>query len=185
MARYLSPKAEAALRDLEVPEGVYYPVTTLPKHAGGRPTSYTVERGLEICELIEDGLTIDQIEAVDGMPAWETIRRWLRSFPEFQAQYARAREGSAVSIENEALRVARSATDISTAAAARIVVDTLKWMAAKRNPKVYGDKTDVNINGTVTVDVERRRELRQRLIGELSDLAKPAPLVIEHDEGES
>jgi terminase small subunit-like protein len=106
----------------------------------GRPSTFTPELATTICIMIEDGKTIDQIQATAGMPAWETIRRWLRTKPTFQALYARAHEASALTLEHEAITVARSAKDSDSAACARVMVDTIKWAAAHRNPKVYGQR---------------------------------------------
>jgi hypothetical protein len=106
--------------------------------------------------MIEEGATVREIEATEGMPSWPTLRRWLRNNEEFRTQYAHAREASAEALELRMMDEAQTATDRDSAAAARVRVDTLKWIAAKRNPKVYGDKMqhDVAHSGTVKFVVE-------------------------------
>ena len=112
----------------------------------GRPNGYSPEIADRICEAVIAGQTIREICAEKWAPAWETIRRWLGQFPAFQAQYARAREISAESFEAEIIEEARNATP-ETAAADRLRVDTLKWIAARRAPKVYGDKLTTEHTG--------------------------------------
>jgi hypothetical protein len=70
----------------------------------------------------------------------------------FARAYAHAREESAESLEAEALKVSRSATDKDSAAAARVYADTLKWAAAKRDPKRYSERTKVDVTATLTLE---------------------------------
>lgn len=116
----------------------------------GRPSSFTQQSADLICEMIAEGKTIREICAFRDMPAWETIRRWLRDNGDFQAQYARAREQSAEILENRVIEEAEKATDGEGAQIARVRIDALKWVAGKRAPKVYGDRVVQEHEGTVT-----------------------------------
>lgn len=116
---------------------------------GGRPSSYTQEAAQEICRRIEEGETLRQICGSNGLPAWETVRRWLRERAEFRAQYACAREESADALEARIVTEMDMAVDGETAAIARVRIDALKWMAGKRAPKVYGDK--INLSGSIGI----------------------------------
>ena len=51
-----------------------------------------------------------------------------------------------------ALRKSTEATDKDTAAAVRVQVDAMKWAAAKRNPRIYGERIDVNHEGKITLE---------------------------------
>ena len=64
--------------------------------------------------------------------------------------YARAREGSAEVLENEAMLASKAAT-AEDAHARRLEVDTLKWAAAKRYPKQYSDRIQQDVNATVSL----------------------------------
>jgi 1,6-anhydro-N-acetylmuramate kinase len=77
------------------------------------------------------------------MPSWPAICRWMRENEEFRKQYAQARELSAEALEAEALFAVRTARTTEDAAIARGILDAVKWSAAKRNPKVFGEKMDV------------------------------------------
>ena len=76
----------------------------------------------------------------------DTIRRWALEDAEAYGLYTRARNISAGALEDEALTVARRSTAESYGAD-RVLIDTLKWAAAKRYPKGYGDKVDITTDG--------------------------------------
>ena len=99
------------------------------------------------------GDTLDVAAKRHGTTA-QTLRNWALDDQEAFALYARARNISAGHLEDEALSVARAST-ATTSAADRVLVDTLKWAAAKRYPKEYGDRQMNESTGTVTVRVIR------------------------------
>jgi hypothetical protein len=73
---------------------------------------------------------------------------WLNDDPEFAAQYARARDMSP-----------------ETAQAARLQVETRKWIASKLKPKKYGDKpADISVSTHVHnhISVEEQKQLQER-----------------------
>ena len=72
------------------------------------------------------------------MPANQTVRNWLNTNQDFVLQYARAREDQAEYYADEMVEIADSA-DKDTANAARVRVDTRKWIASKLRPKKYGE----------------------------------------------
>ena len=101
----------------------------------------------EIIILIEEGNTLRQICEREGMPAWSGLRGFIRSDERRMTQYAHAREVATEAFEEELLAAARSAT-FDDANAKRLHVDALKWILAKRAPKVYGDKITQEHPGT-------------------------------------
>lgn len=104
----------------------------------GRPSSYSDEAAEQVCRVIASGGTLEQAGKAVGVSD-ETILRWLRDRPDFRGEYARARAQQghwyADKISEITLDPKREPADI----AAR--VNALKWLAAKRTPKVYGDRT--------------------------------------------
>lgn len=118
----------------------------------GRPSTYTEEIGLKLCERIANGENVKAVCRDSDMPDWTTLMRWRLRFPEFATRYARAREASAEALEMEALEIAETATDKDTAAAVRVRVDAMKWAAAKRHPRMYGDRIDVNHEGKISLE---------------------------------
>ena len=57
----------------------------------GRPSLYSDELAEKIVELIADGYSERQIEAMEGMPSRRTMLRWKEERPEFCRLSARAR----------------------------------------------------------------------------------------------
>ncbi len=87
------------------------------------------------------------------MPTVTTVMRWLSDDEEWREQYARAREAG-----NDAM-----AEDIQAIADQedldpndkRVRIDARKWLLAKRQPKKYGEKLDLNHGGEVAHTVTR------------------------------
>lgn len=80
------------------------------------------------------------------------ISECILSKPEMRKQWDEARETSADAYMDEAMEIARSKVDKEYAQHARTHIDTLKWAARIRNPRLYGDKTQLDVN-VKTVDL--------------------------------
>jgi hypothetical protein len=100
---------------------------------------YTKDLATAFLERVDKGEHVMQICARPDMPCWRTIQNWRRKNPSFAASYLRVREASAEFLEHEAINEGDKATDRDSSAAARVRIDTLKWAAAKRNPRTHGD----------------------------------------------
>lgn len=112
----------------------------------GRPSSYSADMALYICEQLAIGRSLRAICAEDGAPDAKTIFRWLDSQETFRQQYARARELQAERLAAETVEIADAASneDYNTA---RLRVDARKWYASKLAPKVYGDRITTEVTG--------------------------------------
>lgn len=111
----------------------------------GRPSEFSDDAEATILEIIRDGGTLDKAAQAASVSA-RTILRWLEADDEFRRKYAQAREDQG---DWFADKIADLATDSEKEPAditAR--VNALKWLAAKRKPKVYGDKV-VNEHGGI------------------------------------
>lgn len=106
-----------------------------------------------ICQAIASGDSLAKILRKKGMPNYSTVMRWLASDEEFRNNYARAREAQgdadADRIGDITDRVLSGEIDPQ---AARVAIDALKWTAARRLPKKYGDKLDLDLNGKVQIE---------------------------------
>jgi hypothetical protein len=67
----------------------------------GRPTTFTPKLGKRICELISDGSSLRAIGEIPTMPSRRTLRGWLARFPDFEADYGRARQHRADALVDE------------------------------------------------------------------------------------
>jgi hypothetical protein len=71
----------------------------------------------------------------------------------FGDKYARAREMQVEHYVDEMIDIADAvagSTDSAEVQAARLAIDTRKWAAAKRLPRKYGERVDLEHGGNVT-----------------------------------
>jgi hypothetical protein len=127
-----------------------------------RPTDYTQETALSICEQIADGMSLRAICLLDEMPAKSTVFKWLTQHQEFADQYAHAREAQADSLADEMLDIADDGSNDwmersekkgggweengEAIGRSRLRLDARKWIASKLKPKKYGDRTNMAIS---------------------------------------
>lgn len=108
----------------------------------GRPSSYTDERADELCTWIATGNSLRSFCKIHGMEA-NTVYRWMRERPDFQQRYAHAHEDRADSLADEmcdiADEVAANGGSIEAVQAARLRIDTRKWIASKLRPGRWGE----------------------------------------------
>lgn len=135
----------------------------------GKPVYWDEERKSQAIEVIlfeiaENGKSLRKIlDNADRtiFPSNVTFCQWLKDDTNLAKQYARACEIRADKIFEEILEIADEShndtiidpetgneiTNHEVIQRARLKVDARKWMLAKMNPKVYGDKTDITTNG--------------------------------------
>lgn len=95
-----------------------------------------------ICTMVANGSTIRQVAEALGCDIATVVRR--ATVDEDAAQrYARARDASSDALEAEIMEAARN-VDRSNANAERVKIDALKWVAAKRAPKRFGERAQVD-----------------------------------------
>ena len=148
----------------------------------GRPSTYTDEIALAICDRIAHGDSLRQIDSDDTMPSKATIMRWLTERPAFQDQYALARQAQMEHYADEIMDISddgrndwmerQGKEDAGWVAngeniqRSRLRVDTRKWLMSKLYPKVYGD------NKHMTVDVMHKSPLDELTDEQLHALAR-------------
>jgi hypothetical protein len=113
-------------------------------------TTFSEEVVCRICEAIatsSKGLKA-LCEARDDLPSWQTVMAWLNRYPDFQEQYARAKQRQMELLAEEILEICDApAGDTVQVQKARLQVETRKWIMSKLLPKKYGERIDVS--GTV------------------------------------
>ena len=120
---------------------------------GGRPSTYTPELGDKLCRQLSMGKSLRTACKDDDMPCIVTVYSWMRKYPEFLNQYARAKEDASDALVEDMLDIADEQS--GDPARDRLRVDTRKWIASKLKPKRYGDKlalTDPD-GGPLTVTI--------------------------------
>lgn len=143
-----------------------------------------------ICEKIADGMSLRDICLEDGAPHRSTVFRWLSQHPDFNDQYGRAREAQAELLADELMAISddgqndtyldedgKQRTDHDVIARSKLRVDTRKWIASKLKPKVYGDRQQLDISGTLNITEASEEDLMAELVELVSTgvLKLPAP----------
>tara|TARA_R100001530_G_scaffold16179_1_gene14295 strand:+ start:61 stop:534 length:474 start_codon:yes stop_codon:yes gene_type:complete len=122
----------------------------------GRPTDYTEDLVAEICSQLADGLSLRTICLSEDMPNKATVFKWLRKYPRFNDQYAKAKEESVDALFEEIIDIADDGSNDwmesnnpenpgyrangEALQRSRLRVDTRKWALSKLKPKKYGDR---------------------------------------------
>jgi hypothetical protein len=121
----------------------------------------------EICKAIStttDGLG-KLCKKNEHWPPQTTINEWRLAYSQFNDQYARAKQLQADLLVESILDTSRNNendtiigddgrthSNMAAIQRDRLVVDSIKWIACKLMPKVYGDKQTVD--STVTINHE-------------------------------
>jgi hypothetical protein len=112
----------------------------------GRPTVRTPEFAESLCEHIANGGSLIEWCEQEGTPGYSTITDWLRDDEEFSAKYTHAREAQGDYFADKVVTTADNCVaDAVEIQKAKLQIDSYKWAAAKRKPKVYGDKSAVDL----------------------------------------
>lgn len=149
----------------------------------GRPTDYTPQLALKICDRLVCGQEGTETEGKpeslrsicrdESMPSITSVMRWLDKHEEFRVQYACARELQQEISHEEIIEIADNSTDdicylvseddsgegakpvikYSAIARAKLQIDTRKWIMSKMSPKKYGEKITNEHIGSVPVTI--------------------------------
>jgi hypothetical protein len=153
----------------------------------GRPGSYKASTGAIICRQLIEGKSLRAICKQDGMPARQTVHRWVELNEPFAIQFARARKLQAhtfvddlqdiISVCLEIVNGTRDGT-MEQIQAAKVCAENYRWMAGKALPSVYGDKllhTGGDGEGPVAVKLSMDySDFEPRELVELSRLVEKA-----------
>jgi hypothetical protein len=136
----------------------------------------SVERAGLAITLVEEGLTIRRALERCGLKR-SMFMGALASAPGLASRYSRALEFSADFLVDEALEAGRHEPDVQRA---RVISETTRWAASKRNSKRYGDRLDLQVTTQLDITtalMEARQRLALRPISDQSRL--PDPQVID------
>jgi len=126
--------------------------------SNSRPTQYSNEIGDYVCHLISTNTCGERVlvNKYPDFPKRDTLRSWIIKYPEFAQKVARAKMWQIGFMAQECIDIAEdSAQDTiidengkrsinkEWIARARLRIDTIKWLASKLVPKVYGDVSKV------------------------------------------
>lgn len=138
-----------------------------------RSTTFDQELADEICRRLAAGESLREICQTDTMPSRAAVIGWKNTIPEFNDQYARAREDQAELYADDIVDISdNGSNDWMTRrgrdgeievtpnhehlARSRLRVDSRKWLLSKLKPGTYGDKlqhANAAGDGNLTVNV--------------------------------
>lgn len=104
--------------------------------------------------LMAEGKTVK--EAVGALKLGVTagtVRRWMSEREDWLGRYQQMKKLLAAALAEEAITVARESTNHSSAAD-RLLIETLKWAAAKASPAEYGERQTVEHQGAPVLQVK-------------------------------
>lgn len=128
---------------------------------GRRYITFSVDLFNEVCELIADGGSLRGIARANlHLPTPGTFLNWLQQHAELQEVYVKARELQQHTLADETVEIADTDPD---PARARNRIGARQWHAGKLLPKVYGDRTQMEMGGHVTYDAPGLAEVNAAL----------------------
>jgi len=136
------------------------------KRTGREPMPFDQDVADFICEQIADGNSLRKVireyQAAKNLPGITTIFKWLDQHESFAKQYARACDERAESFGEEINDIADEAKDKDAAGvqAAKLRIETRKWLMGKVKPKKYGDR--VQVDNTHSFEQESTDDLLAR-----------------------
>ena len=111
----------------------------------GRPTIYKDELADDICFRIASGRSLNDVCGDVDMPNKATVYRWIDSNELFCDKYREATSHRADFHFDEMLDISdKTMTDAVDVAAAKLKIDTRKWILSRMNPTKYGDKQQID-----------------------------------------
>jgi hypothetical protein len=155
------------------PEEARAPVERKKSRAPYAPyVAYSPELVAEICRRVSEGEHLKGICREDGMPYYTTFHRWMREKPEaaklFTLSLQTGGQWCADTIRELCEETPQTYRDkdgverIDTGWVQwmRMRIDSLKWMASKYYPKVFGERVavsgEVEVNHTLTIEATER-----------------------------
>ena len=128
----------------------------------GRKSMYSKEMIELVCEYTAQGESLTTMCKRDNMPTKVTIINWLNTYPDFASAFEDAKRAKAESLADEIIDIAddhasvtfydadgNRRVDAGAVAHAKLRIDSRKWIASKLKPKVYGDKMQTEVSGSL------------------------------------
>lgn len=126
-----------------------------------RPSEYNFEICKEICNEVADGKNIKAaLKLKKEYPTFKTWCNWKRDNAELLHLYVKSIQDKSESVDYEIDEILaecrKGKIDPSTA---NVLIQTLKWKAAKYYPKMFGDQSKLTIDGTLDITTEKKNDL--------------------------
>lgn len=133
----------------------------------GRPSGFNQNIADAICALLSEGQSLRSVCRMEGMPSTSMVFRWLADIPSFRDQYTHAKKDGCAALAEDAIDIADDGSNDWMAEndpenpgyrlngehvqRSKLRVETRKWFLSKLQPKVYGDKSSVELSGNLDI----------------------------------
>jgi len=120
-----------------------------------RPSEYNFDLCIEICNRIAEGENIKYIlDSKDNYPVFSTWCKWKRENKELSNLYVNSIQDKGESVDAQIDEIWNGCKNgLYDASIANVLIQTLKWKAAKYYPKMFGDKVQTEHSGEITSNV--------------------------------
>ena len=173
-----------------------------PQRPVGRPARFTPELATRICNLIATGATLRSAAKTCGI-GWRTVARWNAQHPEFREAYESARETRTLVWAEECVSIVDDASgdyiknpktgklefNRESVHRAKLRVEERHWQMARLDPRLWGDRQQVDVKTDYSLWTEEQR-LRKvhEIIGLIEEIKRgpemPPPLEYRWEEAE-
>lgn len=115
----------------------------------GRPSGYNLELCIEICDQVSQGKNIKKVlSEKEEYPTFQTWCNWKRQHIELFDLYVKAIQDKSEAMDEAIDDVMIDLrAGLIEASVANVLIQTLKWKAAKYYPKMFGEKVDLTSDG--------------------------------------
>lgn len=138
-----------------------------PKNTLRKGSKYTPEIVDKILDKIIAGKLLKEICKPADMPSVFTVMKWIRKYDDFRREYFECRAIGMLHLADEILEIAddRSedkftavhhqsgreyeAPNLAAVNRARLRIDTRKFLMAKLMPRVFGERTQLEVDQTI------------------------------------
>ena len=112
----------------------------------GRPSEYDYNLCLEICEQVSLGKNIkDVLDSKEEYPSFPTFCKWKRENDELLNLYINSIADKAEMVDAQIDEIWLGCKNGQyEPSVANVLIQTLKWKAAKYYPKMYGDNKQID-----------------------------------------
>ena len=112
----------------------------------GRPSEYDYKLCVEICEQVSLGKNIkDVLDSKNEYPSFPTFCKWKRENAELLNLYVNSIADKAEMVDAQIDEIWMGCKEgLYEPSVANVLIQTLKWKAAKYYPKMYGDNKNID-----------------------------------------
>lgn len=128
-----------------------------------------------VCDALREGMVYREIAVKAGVTL-SALWRWMHEDEDRARMVRAALQDSADSFDAQAEAVLKEIPDDASKAAvsrARELAQHYRWRASKRNPKAFGDKQQVELEGSLEVALTEE-QVDARLLALFAKAGKPA-----------